>query len=359
MTPSANAAAFVIGAESTIGGAITTWLEARGQTVHRSSRRDLKPHSKPRSKSPSKTGELSDEGGDGEEGGADNAARVAETVHIDLAGPGPYALPDALQPGDVAYFCAGITSLQACRDAPRLAFRVNVEHTVTLAQQLWARGIAVVFLSSDQVFDGTQPKPTQSTPPQPGSVYGQLKHDAEQRLLDRAPSQEDFHGDAAPLLIARLTKVLRPGRQHHPLFVQWAEALQRGEAIHPFSDRAVAPLPLEYVAKTVASLADAGAFAGNETPGNDASDPPALRDSNASPIVHVSAASSVTYAAIATRLAEVLGVDASLIHPITAKERGVECFGPHVVLDAPRLHNGDIAPPPDVWTTIEAALRAD
>ena len=55
-----------------------------------------------------------------------------------------------------AVLCAGVTRLEACKQQPEKTRRVNVDSKVELARKLVSKGAFVVFLSTNQVFDGSR-----------------------------------------------------------------------------------------------------------------------------------------------------------------------------------------------------------
>lgn len=83
---------------------------------------------------------------------------------------------------------AAYTDVDGCEMNPDLAFAVNVQGAVNLAEAANRVSAQLLFLSSDYVFDGTKSTPYEtSDPPNPKSVYGRSKAEAEQRLLEIAP----------------------------------------------------------------------------------------------------------------------------------------------------------------------------
>jgi len=80
-----------------------------------------------------------------------------------------------LQP-EVVIHAAALTNVDACeRDVP-LAYRLNALGTQHVAQACRACGAAMVYMSTDYVFDGTKGAPyVESDKPNPLSVYGRSK----------------------------------------------------------------------------------------------------------------------------------------------------------------------------------------
>lgn len=90
---------------------------------------------------------------------------------------------DALE-CDVFIHPAALTNLETCEDDPRLAMRLNSAVPGKIA--IWAaeRGVRMIHLSTDYVFDGEINIPlTETMKPSPISAYGRSKLAGEQAVL--------------------------------------------------------------------------------------------------------------------------------------------------------------------------------
>jgi dTDP-4-dehydrorhamnose reductase len=77
---------------------------------------------------------------------------------------------------DAIVHCAAMTAVDACESEPDRAFLVNALGTRFVMEGARRAGAYVVALSTDYVFDGTQPEPYHEwDTPNPASVYGQSK----------------------------------------------------------------------------------------------------------------------------------------------------------------------------------------
>jgi dTDP-4-dehydrorhamnose reductase len=128
--------------------------------------------------------------------------------------------------------------------------------------------------------------------------------------------------------IVRLTKVVHPAM---PLLLNWATALRRGEVIRPYSNMVFSPLPLRYVSRALQSIAS------RETGG----------------VIHLSAEADITYASVASSLAEHLDAAPDLVQPQLAPARPPR-FG------TLRMRPEDVAllKPPAVAETIRELLSS-
>jgi dTDP-4-dehydrorhamnose reductase len=89
---------------------------------------------------------------------------------------------------DWIVLAAAYTNVDDCETHPDLAFAVNRDGPVNVAQAAKQIGAKFLFLSSDYVFDGKKTSPYETTDARnPQSVYGRSKAEAEVRLLDLLP----------------------------------------------------------------------------------------------------------------------------------------------------------------------------
>ena len=108
---------------------------------------------------------------------------------LDLLAPAtiPAAL-DACAP-DVIISCAAYTAVDAAEDDAETAFKVNGEAPGALGRACAERGIQVVHISTDYVFDGAGQRPyLPSDDTGPTGVYGASKLAGERALLGALPS---------------------------------------------------------------------------------------------------------------------------------------------------------------------------
>jgi dTDP-4-dehydrorhamnose reductase len=84
---------------------------------------------------------------------------------------------------------AAYTDVDGCESNRELAFAVNCQGAVNVAQAAKKSAARFLFLSTDYVFDGLSAIPYESDHPRaPRSVYGRSKADAEVQVLQILPS---------------------------------------------------------------------------------------------------------------------------------------------------------------------------
>ncbi len=237
--------------------------------------------------------------------------------YLDLGeGAGEWTCP---WPVSVAFLCAGITDLDACRDDPEGTARVNVKGVAALAASLAALGAFVIYLSTNHVFNGNAARQPADAPYSPITEYGRQKAEAEGLLLAL--------GDRA--CVVRFSKILAPGA---PLLAKWVEALRADRVIQPFSDAVMAPVPLSFAVEALLAIA------AKRTPG----------------VFQVSAPDDITYAEAASSIARKLGVSDALVQPM--RSDASEPFPSHTTLDTARLRGELGMEPPAAEAALDSTL---
>jgi len=89
---------------------------------------------------------------------------------------------------DIVYHFASMTRGDECAANPKKAYKVNVTGTRHIARITAKLGIPIVFVSTNEVFDGTKQTPyTESDIPNPKTVVGKNKYKAEQIIITTNP----------------------------------------------------------------------------------------------------------------------------------------------------------------------------
>src|SRR5579875_4063091 len=85
---------------------------------------------------------------------------------------------------DVIFHCAAITDADACEREQDLASMINVKATETLARQAAKIKSFLVYISTDQVFDGKKGMKIESDTPGPVNHYGRTKLEGEKAVQE-------------------------------------------------------------------------------------------------------------------------------------------------------------------------------
>lgn len=90
---------------------------------------------------------------------------------------------------DIVVHCAALSNTWYCEQHPEESHRVNVQGTVRIAKACKLTGAKLIFMSSDQVYNGTPllGPLAEDAMLQPVNVYGRHKLEAEQRALWNLP----------------------------------------------------------------------------------------------------------------------------------------------------------------------------
>jgi dTDP-4-dehydrorhamnose reductase len=181
---------------------------------------------------------------------------------------------------DAVVFCAAMTALSECRQNPVVARRINVDAPLELARHMHSRGAQNILLSTSAVFDCLAPRMSASRPYDPRGVYGALKSEAEQRMMQLSSTA-----------VIRLTKVIT---ENWHLMDKWQALLMSGAPVHAFAEHSFSPI-------TIGDVLVAATYA---------------IEHRADGIFQVSAANDITYLKAARWLANQLGRSQELVVPV-------------------------------------------
>ena len=148
---------------------------------------------------------------------------------------------DRLQPQAVVH-CAALSRAGRCEADPGLAHEVNVRATRRIAELAHDRPF--IFLSSDQVFDGTKGSYVETDEVRPVNVYGETKAEAE-RVVLRNPAHT----------VVRVALTAGSSTTGDRSFVEdMRVACRQGQPLTLFTDEFRCPLPAGAVARAVWEL---------------------------------------------------------------------------------------------------------
>jgi dTDP-4-dehydrorhamnose reductase len=228
-----------------------------------------------------------------------------------------------------ACVCAAVARLADCAADPQTSAHINVSQTLTLVDKLLRRGIYVLFLSTNQVFDGRVPQVPPHAPHSPVSEYGRQKARIESAL-------REYITRGAPIGILRLAKVVSP---HMPLLQRWIADLVKGVPIDAFTDMTLAPTRITSVTSAISSLLS----------------------ERASGIFQLTGPRDVSYADVGLFLADKLGVETSLVRAASARSAGLPLGATplHTTLDSSALRDRFGIEVADVWQVIDSVMGPD
>ena len=142
--------------------------------------------------------------------------------------------------------CGAITNVDGCEQEPLLAHRVNGLATAWVAEAAARIGAALVYVSTDFVFDGarTTPYPVDAAP-RPLSVYGLSKRLGEEAVL--AHGRPDFW-------VVRTSWVFGPGGRNFPRAM--LDAARAGKPLKVVTDQIGRPTMTHDLAAALLDVAE-------------------------------------------------------------------------------------------------------
>ncbi|WP_310486858.1 NAD(P)-dependent oxidoreductase [Chamaesiphon sp. VAR_69_metabat_338] len=194
---------------------------------------------------------------------------------------------DRLAP-DAIVHTAAASNPNFCQQQPQLSRQINLTASQTLAEICAAAQIPLVFTSTDLVFDGTQAPYLEADPVAPINIYGEQKVAAERAILatcDRA-------------VICRMPLMFGNVPPTATSFIQpWIAALTEGQKLQLFVDEFRTPVSGTTAAKglLLALVAPPG-------------------------ILHLGGSERISRYEFGLLMAEVFGLDRSLLSPISQKD---------------------------------------
>ena len=179
------------------------------------------------------------------------------------------ALLDATR-AELVIHAAAWTDVDGCARDPQLAMRRNGTATGILAAAAAVRGVDLLVISTNEVFDGTRAghpyRP--NDPTAPANPYGASKLAGERAALDAYTTTvgdaRDGGGGRAILGIARTAWLFGPGAPDFPVKIAQAaeRAVAAGQVLRVVGDEIGTPTYVGDVAEAVVELIGAGAVAG-------------------------------------------------------------------------------------------------
>jgi dTDP-4-dehydrorhamnose reductase len=148
---------------------------------------------------------------------------------------------------------AAFTHVDRCEREPETAHRVNAAAPTLLASECRERGVRLVHVSTDYVFDGRGSCPyREDDPTAPRSAYGRTKLEGERGVLEASDA----------FLVVRTSWVYGQGRNFIEAILSQAEARRGGSAEGPLrvvDDQWGQPTYASDLAPALCELAAAGA----------------------------------------------------------------------------------------------------
>jgi len=191
------------------------------------------------------------------------------------------------QPNAIIH-CAAVADIREAEKSPSLTRRLNVDVPGIIATTAFNRGIPLIHISSDAVFDGTKGDYIENDPPNPLSVYAHSKLAGERIVQKSNPNA----------LIARVVFYGWSLSGNRSLSEFFYNHLQDGKPVKGFIDTFFSPLYVEDLGEILLEMLE------KELKG----------------LYHVVSPESLSKFDFGVKIAEKFGYDPGLIEPINMSE---------------------------------------
>jgi dTDP-4-dehydrorhamnose reductase len=189
---------------------------------------------------------------------------------------------------DIIIHTAALSDVDLCEEKPDLANIVNGEATGRIGEAAAKRGIYVVHVSTDYVFDGIAGSYREDDRPNPVNNYGKSK------LL----GEELLRRSGANYSIGRSSVIYGWGRRSRPNFATWVlDKLLSNHTVKVVKDQVVSPTLNSNLAEMILDLAE----------------------KRIEGMFHLAGSSSIDRYTFALQIAGIFRLDSSLVKPVLAR----------------------------------------
>ena len=230
-------------------------------------------------------------------------------------------LLDEIKP-DWVIHCAALANVDLCEEQPELARRLNADLPGELARETARRGVRMVQISTDAVFDGARGDYSETDTPNPVNVYAETKLAGEQAALAGNPLA----------IVARVNFYGWSASGDRSLAEFFYNNLADGKPVNGFRDVFTCPLQANQLGDLLLEMLERGL----------------------SGLYHTVSREQTSKYALGVALAEKFGFDPGLITPISVAEAGLTAArSPNLTLDTSKLASALDQPLPDIASGID------
>jgi len=219
----------------------------------------------------------------------------AQTFQVDKTDRGAIqSLIRRLEP-DVVIDTAAIHNVDYCETHREEARLVNVKGTRNIAEVCESLGTKIVFVSTDYVFDGGKGLYKETDPPNPINYYGQSKLEGEEAVREACENYAIARTSVIYSWVSASTLQSSSGKPVN--FAMWlTQKLGKGEPVNIVTDQYSSPTLSDSLAETLIKVCE----------------------QDITGLYHVAGKTRLNRYAFATKLAEMMGYDQSLVNPINS-----------------------------------------
>jgi dTDP-4-dehydrorhamnose reductase len=177
------------------------------------------------------------------------ASAPFETIRADLTDPGALGRTLDHSRAEAVIHCAAMADVDACESDPSLARRVNTDLPEMVAAACAPRGLRLVHVSTDAVFDGQKRGSYSETDaPNPTGVYACTKRASETAVLGADPNA----------IVARVNFYGWSLSGKRSLAEFFVNNLKAGRAIRGFTDVTFCPMLVNHLADILVRMLESG-----------------------------------------------------------------------------------------------------
>jgi len=177
--------------------------------------------------------------------GTQTKAKYPELIVFDLL---KHRIGDQISPSFLSNddcICGVIFSsmcqIDRCLIEREISYKVNVEKTCQLIDDLQAMGIKPVYISSDAVYEGMDGYYSEAHQPNPINEYGRQKAEVEKYIQQSVPDS----------LILRLSKIVGEDPAENHLFTEWYKQIESAHPIVCIAGQVFSPTFVKDVARAI------------------------------------------------------------------------------------------------------------
>ncbi|MFA4861927.1 NAD(P)-dependent oxidoreductase [Methanoregula sp.] len=150
---------------------------------------------------------------------------------------------------DVIINTVSLVNVDLCEEKPDLARQITVQTAKNLAVAAKKYRTRLLYISTDQVFDGKNRMYTEEDVPNPINQYGQTKLEAERVTRHHLPEA----------VIIRTNFFGWSPAGHVPTFGEWVyNSLKSGKPMHLFTNFFFTPIEVTYLSEAIDTIIPAG-----------------------------------------------------------------------------------------------------
>ena len=229
-----------------------------------------------------------------------------ELLQVDLSNPAALEkVLDRARP-DAIVNCAAMANVDACEENPTAAQAINAEMPGRLAKLAKMKGIQLLHISTDAVFNGETGGYKETDAPDPLGVYAQTKLQGEHHVLTEYPGA----------IVARVNFFGCSLSGSRSLVEFFYNNLSAGKSVSGFTDVTFCPLYVEDLAEVLLRMLSRGL----------------------SGVYHTVGAECLSKYAFGVQVARTFGLDENLVRPSSWRDVGLRARrSPNLCLDTGRL----------------------